>query len=206
MRTPALLACAITLVAATASPVQSQSAQRWSLQVSGLSVGAQGDAYEGLSRGNGFEAQVRLTPSVWSFGVGLQFSSHSIEFEDGTPEDVTLTGLFIEPRRIIDVGSSTFAPYLSGRLSFLQQAIEVDLGGGTTVSASASGAQVNGGGGVLFRLSPRVNLDVGATYGLINFGDVEVSASGLGSTTVEGSSGTGRNLVLRLGLAIGLGK
>lgn len=205
MRTPALLACAITLVATTASRVESQSAQRWSLQFSGLSVGAQGEAYEGLSRGNGFEAQVRLTPSVWSFGAGLQFSSHSIDF-DGTPEDVTLTGIFIEPRRVIDVGSSSFAPYVSGRLSFLQQAIDLDVGGGTTVSASASGAQINGGGGVLFRLSPRVNLDVGATYGLINFSDVEVSASGLGTVTVEGSSGTGRNLVLRLGLAIGLGR
>ena len=54
------------------------------------------------------------------------------------------------------------------------------------------------------RLSPRVNLDLGATYGLINFSDVEVDVAGLGKTKVEGTSGNGSNLVLRAGLAIGL--
>lgn len=206
MRLTTLSVFGVTLVLTIGSAADAQSAQRWSLQFSGITVGAQGEAYEGLSSGIGGEAQVRLTPSVWSFGAGLQFSAHTVAFDDGSEEDVTLTGLFIEPRRILDVGSSSFAPYVSGRLSFLQQAIEVDAGGGTTVSATASGAQVNAGGGVLFRLSPRVNLDLGATYGLINFGDVEVSATGLGSTVIEGTSGTGRNLVLRLGLAIGLGK
>ncbi|MCC6318248.1 MAG: outer membrane beta-barrel protein [Gemmatimonadaceae bacterium] len=182
-----------------------QSAQRWSIQVSGLSVGAQGEAYEGLSGGIGLEAQVRLTPSVWSFGAGVQSSAHDLEFDDGSKETVTLAGVFFEPRRILDVGSSTFAPYLSGRVAFLQQSIDVDVQG-TSVSASASGAQLNGGGGVLFRLSPRVNLDLGATYGLINFGDVEVNIPGVGNTKVEGSSGSGSNFVVRLGLAIGLGK
>lgn len=190
---------ALTLSAAGA---QGQSAQRWSLQVSGLSVGVQGEAYEGLSQGIGLEAQVRVTPSVWSFGAGLQYSSHDIDI-DGIPETVALAGAFIEPRRIFDTGSSTFAPYVSARLAFLQQSIDMNIGG-TAVSASTSGAQINGGGGVLFRLSPRVNLDLGATYGLINFGDVEVDVPGYGRTTVDGTSGSGRNLVLRVGMAVGL--
>ncbi len=206
MRRPLIFLSAVTFIAATASTTHAQSAQRWSLQVSGIGVGVQGEAYEGLSSGPGLEAQVRLTPSVWSFGLGLQASTHSIDLGDGSSEDVALAGIFLEPRRVIDVGSSTFAPYVSARLSFLQQSLELDAGNGSTVSASASGAQINGGGGLLFRLSPRVNLDLGATYGLINFGDVVVSATGLGTVTVDGSSGTGRNLVMRLGLAIGLGK
>jgi hypothetical protein len=181
---------------------QGQSAQRWSLQVSGISVGVQGEAYEGLSQGLGLEAQVRLTPSVWSFGAGVQYSAHDADFE-GTTETVSLAGAFIEPRRILDVGSSTFAPYVSARLAFLQQSIDMTIDG-YDVSATASGAQVNGGGGVLFRLSPRVNLDLGATYGLINFGDVEVEIPGFGRSTVEGTSGNGRNLVIRVGLAVGL--
>ncbi len=204
---PMRLAHALAALAVVGVPVASlsaQSAQRWSIQASAISVGAQGEAYEGLSGGAGIEAQVRLTPSIWSFGAGFQFSTHTLDF-GGDTEDVTLTGVFIEPRRILDMGSEKFAPYISARLSFLQQALEVPVNG-TTISASASGTQVNGGGGILFRLSPKVNLDVGATYGLINFGDVEVSAAGLGSTTVEGSSGSGSNLVLRLGVAIGLGK
>jgi hypothetical protein len=194
---------AAALAIAVSLPLQGQSAQRWSIQASAIGVSAQGEAYEGLSAGAGIEAQIRLTPSIWSFGAGFQFSMHTVDL-GGTAEDVTLTGLFIEPRRIIDLGKN-YAPYLSARLSFLQQAIEVPVTGGT-VSASASGAQVNGGGGVLFRMSPRVNLDLGATYGLINFGDVELSATGLGTTTIEGTSGSGSNLVLRVGLAIGLGK
>lgn len=183
--------------------VQAQSAQRYSVQASGIFVGTFGEAYDGLKSGPGVEAQFRVTPGAWSFGFGVQGSMHSLEGVDLGSEDVTLAGVFFEPRRVIDVGSSQFAPYVAGRLAFLQQSIDVDVNG-TTVSATASGAQVNGGGGVLIRLSPRVNLDLGATYGLINFGDVEVDIAGVGRTTVEGTSGNGSNLVLRAGLAIGI--
>jgi hypothetical protein len=192
-------------MALAAMPAAGQSAQRWSLQVSGISVGAQGDAYDGLSNGTGVEMQVRLTPSLWSFGAGFQYSMHTFDDAAIGEQDVTLTGVFFEPRRVFDVGSSSYAPYLSARISVLQQAADFNIQG-TTVSASATGTQVNGGGGVLLRLSPRVNLDLGATYGLINFADVEVSIPGFGTQVVEGSSGNGSNLVLRVGLAIGLGK
>ncbi len=199
-----LVALAATAVlAALPATAHAQSAQRYSVQASGLFVGTFGEAYDGLSSGPGVEAQFRVTPSAWSFGFGVQASSHS--FDDATlgADDISLAGVFFEPRRVVDVGSSQFAPYLSARLAFLRQSLDIDVNG-TAVSASASGAQINGGGGVLIRLNPRVNLDLGATYGLINFGDVEVDIAGIGRTTVEGSSGNGSNLVLRAGLAIGL--
>jgi hypothetical protein len=173
------------------------------VQASGIFVGTFGEAYDGLKNGPGFEAQFRITPSAWSFGFGIQGSAHSFDDEVLDSESVTLAGVFFEPRRVIDVGSSQVAPYVSARLAFLQQSLDLDING-TTVSASANGAQVNGGGGILVRLSPRVNLDLGATYGLIRFGDVEVDIAGVGRTTVEGSSGNGSNLVLRAGVAIGL--
>jgi opacity protein-like surface antigen len=162
-----------------------------------------GDAYEGLKSGPGLEAQFRITPSVWSFGFGVQGSAHSFDDVDLGNEDVTLAGLFFEPRRVLDVGSGRVAPYVSARLAYLRQSLDIDVEG-TKVSASASGAQINGGGGVLVRLSPRVNLDLGATYGYIRFGDVEVDVEGFGSTKVDGTSGNGSNLVLRAGFAIGL--
>jgi hypothetical protein len=193
-------ALALILVPAAA---RAQSAQRYSVQASGLFVGTFGQAYDGLKSGPGFEAQFRITPSAWSFGFGIQGSTHSLEDVDLGNQDVTLAGVFFEPRRVIDVGSSQFAPYVSARLAFLQQSISFDVSG-TKIDASASGAQINGGGGVLVRLSPRVNLDLGATYGLIKFGDVEVDISGVGKTKVSGSSGNGSNLVLRAGVAIGL--
>lgn len=197
------LAAAALVVLAAPAAVQAQSAQRYSIQASGLFVGTFGEAYDGLKAGPGIEAQFRITPSAWSYGFGLQGSSHSFDDAVLGDESVTLAGLFFEPRRVIDVGSSQFAPYVSARVAFLQQSLELTING-TKISADASGAQVNGGGGVLIRLSPKVNLDLGATYGLIHFGDVKVDVAGVGNTTVEGSSGNGSNLVLRAGLAIGL--
>ena len=198
------LAGAAALVACLAPRgVQSQSAQRYSVQASGLFVGTFGKAYDGLKSGPGFEAQFRVTPSAWSFGFGVQGSTHKFDDPALGNETVNLAGVFFEPRRVIDLGSSQVAPYLSARVAFLRQSIDFTVNG-STVSANASGAQVNGGGGVLVRISPRVNLDLGATYGLIKFGDVKVDVSGAGSTVVAGSSGNGSNLVMRVGLAVGL--
>lgn len=196
-------AAAALVVLAAPTMVQGQSAQRYSVQASGLFVGTFGEAYDGLKAGPGFEAQFRITPSAWSYGFGIQGSSHSFDDQSLGSESVTLAGIFFEPRRVVDVGSSQFAPYVSGRVAFLQQSLDVTYNG-TKVTADASGAQFNVGGGVLVRLSPKVNLDLGATYGLIHFSDVKVDIAGVGNTTVDGSSGNGRNLVLRAGLAIGI--
>ena len=52
-----------------------------------------------------------------------------------------------------------------------------------------------------------MNLDLGATFGAIHFADVKADVPGLGSQTFDtGSAGNGQNLVLRVGLAVGLGK
>lgn len=193
------LLVAVGLVAVPA--LHAQSAQRFSIQGSGLFVGMSGDAYEGMDAGPGAELQIRYTPSVWSFGLGYQYSTHGVDV-DGFDDDVTLSGAFFEPRRTFDVGSATYAPYASARLAVLKEAIDFDAGG-ESYSASATGTQINIGGGVLFRISPRVNFDLGATFGIINFGDVEVTVPGMGTATV-GEGGSGQNFVLRAGIAIGL--
>jgi hypothetical protein len=212
VRRCSLLAAAVcggVLASPLAGPLAAQSAQRVSIQASGLYVGAYGDAYEGLKPGAGGEAQLRYTPSVWSFGIGGQLSTHDLDGQGFEGQQVKLTGIFFEPRRVIDVGSTVVAPYISARFAYLRQSIDFSLTNGretVSVEAKASGSQVNAGGGLLFRMSPRVNLDLGATFGMIRFGDVEVNVPGGGNTTVDGSSGTGQNLVIRAGLAIGLGK
>ena len=203
VRASHLVGTALLVLLASPLVTQAQSAQKYSVQLSGIFVGTFGEAYDGLKPGPGFEAQFRYTPSAWSYGFGIQGSSHKFDDPDLADQTVTLAGVFIEPRRVIDVGSSQVAPYLSGRLSFLQQSIDLDFNG-TKVSASASGAQVNGGGGILVRLSPKVNLDLGATYGLIKFGKIEVTVPGQGSTKIDGTSGNGSNLIVRAGLAIGI--
>ena len=192
------LAALAVLVATGSRAAAAQSAQQWSLQGSALAVIPSGSAYEGLNSGVGLEAQVRYTPSALSWGFGVQYSSHNVDL-GGSSESVSLTGPFVEPRYVLDIGRASFAPYVSARLAYLRQHLQVQ-----GISASAGGTQLNVGGGVLLRLTPRLNLDAGATYGMINFGDVEVSSGGQ-RVTVDGSSGTGQNLVLRAGLAVGLG-
>ena len=101
-------AAMLQLVALT--PIAAQSAQKWSVQASGLYVGMFGKAYEGLKAGPGFEAQVRYTPSVWSFGFGGQASQHDFKDTELQGKKVTLAGAFFEPRRVLDVGSAKYAP------------------------------------------------------------------------------------------------
>lgn len=199
--TPLLSGLLVAVGLAAVPALHAQSAQRFSIQGSGLFVGLSGDAYDGMNAGPGAEIQLRYTPGLWSFGLGYQYSTHGVD-NDAFDNDVSLSGAFFEPRRTFDVGSTSYAPYASARLAVLKEAIDFDADG-TSYSASATGTQINVGGGVLFRISPRVNLDLGATFGVINFGDVEVNVPGFG-TVVAGEGGSGQNFVLRAGIAVGL--
>ncbi|HET9066090.1 MAG TPA: outer membrane beta-barrel protein [Gemmatimonadales bacterium] len=197
MRTIITALTAVVLLPSLA-PVQAQSAQRFSAQGSVLYVSPSGDAYEGLGSGAGFEAQLRYTPSAFSVGLGYQRSSHNIDLDGFPDETAAISGVFLEPRYVIDVGSGSYAPYIAARLALLSQSVDVE-----GLKASASGTQLNLGGGVLLRLTPRINLDLGATYGAIDFDDVEVSYEGQ-TVTIPDSGGSGKNFVLRAGLTIGL--
>jgi len=196
----------LVTLAAVSTPVAAQSAQRWSVQVSGIAVGVFGNAYEDLATGYGGELQVRLTPSLWSYGLGVQSSVHDLTTLAG--QTVSLTGLFFEPRRVFDVGSAKYAPYLAARFSYLEQSADItqQTGGTGTALLAASGFQGNIGGGVLVKLTPRVNLDLGLTLGAIRFGDATLTVNGQPAGSFTGTSGTGQNAVVRAGVAIGLGK
>lgn len=169
---------------------EAQTAQRFSLQVSGLGSMPFGGGLSEISLGPGFEAQVRYNPSAFSIGAGFDITFHTV---DGTDTDVTLTGGFIEPRYVIYVGSDRLAPYLSARGAVSQT--EVDDG---TETATATGFTLNGGGGLLLVLGSRANIDIGATLGYKDVGEAEFS-------TGIFDLGTGSNLILRLGIAFGLG-
>jgi hypothetical protein len=209
-RTVATL-CAMILAATTApATTRAQSAQALSIQVSGLYAALFGEAYESFQAGPGFEAQLRYTTTTgWSFGAGFQRTSHEIDFGDDEvnsfDQDVSLAGPFFEPRYTFVVGAGTTAfPYVSGRLSLLQQKVSLtDDAVGLDVSGSASGLNANVGGGVLIRMSSRVNLDLGLTYGYTNFQDFTIRDRTTGES-FTGPSGSGTNVVARVGLAIGL--
>lgn len=189
-----------------------QSAQKWSLQASLFSSILTGDnpIFQNVDPGAGFEFQARWTPSLFSLGAGFQWTTHKQNLLSDTPNVVgdpntTLNGFFLEPRYVILVGSNTIAPYVSARVAFLRQTTSADFqtaNGIVTLNASADGVGVNGGGGLLFRLGGRVNLDLGATFGFASFGDFVTTVDG---TEIDrAGSSTGQNFALRLGMAVGL--
>lgn len=188
----------LLLVAAGApsTGLEAQSAQPISFQVSGLFNGVFGDAFTGLQDGLGAEAQIRYTPSALSIGAGFQYTSHNLE---GRLDDARLYGGFVEPRYRIHAGSNSVAPYLSARFSLLEVGFS-----DRNLALSSSFIQINGGGGLLFRLGSRVNLDLGATYGYNRLGEGELTNESSG-TEVPVESSSGSNIVLRLGFAVGLG-
>jgi len=177
-----------------------QTAQRFSVQASGLYMNLFGDAFDGIERGLGGEAQLRFTPSALSIGAGFQYTDHNTVEIPGTSSTFHLYGGFLEPRYVIDVGSQTVAPYVSARFSILFQESKEVSGTAQEFETSATGLTLNGGGGVLFRLGPRLNLDLGSTFGYTRFGDYES-----GGETFDDTDTSGSNVVVRIGLALGLG-
>ena len=195
--TTVVLVCAAVIHAPASA--SAQSAQRFSLQASGLYASLSDKAFEELGGGIGFEAQLRYNPSAFSIGAGLQYTRHGWDDEFFGEQTLLLFGGFLEPRYVFDIKSNRAAPYISGRLSYVRATLDVaDVG-----SLETNGAQINVGGGFLIRLSPKVNLDIGATYGRVDFGDITIKVDGDES---KADGGDGGNLVLRIGLAFGFGK
>jgi len=195
MRRAGRLVISLALVALLSADLQAQSAQAISLQVSGLYNGVFGNAFNGLQDGVGGEAQIRYTPGAFSVGAGFEYTRHGL---DNVMEDAELYGGFVEPRYRIHTGSNVLAPYVSARFSLLA----VGFTGGE-LSTDSNFIQLNGGGGLLYRLGPRINLDFGATYGYNRLGSGTLKRNGATLRTFDSSSGA--NAVVRLGLAVGIG-
>src|SRR5687767_793451 len=169
-----------------------------SIQASALYENVYGDAAqwrvdEALPAGYGVEGQIRYTPSALSFGGGVQWATHSWT-DSGGDSNLSLLGVFLEPRYVLPA-TDRIGPYLSARLALTKLTLKIadeEIG-------TATGQTLNGGGGILFSISPNLALDVGATFGYTNFGDLENNGSPTGLKT-----GKGTNLIARIGLAIGL--
>lgn len=166
-----------------------QSAQMVSLQFSGLGMYPFGGEMSNIDVGAGWEAQIRLNPSAFSIGGGIENTFH----KRLTGQDMTFLGGFLEPRYVLDIGSDNAVMYVSGRVALSQVKIET-----ANDEDTSTGYTLNGGGGLLFRLSDRVNLDAGATLGYKDLGEVLLN-------NIDIDLGSGANVVFRVGLAIGLG-
>ena len=184
------LAGALFLAALLPAGAAGQSAQMLSFQFSGLGMYPFGGEMSRVDVGAGWEAQLRLNPSAFSIGAGAEQTFH----KRVTGHDIVLLGGFVEPRYVLDIGSDNAVMYLSARGAVSQVKLSRGSFQGTgTVEGTSTGFTLNGGGGLLFRLSDRVNLDAGVTVGFKKLGTI-------GSVDL----GTGANAVGRLGLAIGV--
>lgn len=196
----------LALAALGTGSLAAQSAQRLSIQISALSATVFGDEFEGWGSGIGFEGQLRYTHSAFSIGGGWQQTDHTLDEDEidlsGYDVSLTLSGPFIEPRYVLPTGSSSMAPYVSGRLSLLRESGSIG-DGFDEFTFKATGVTLNAGGGVLIRASDRINIDVGATYGYTSFGEATLEGGGF-SETFESSSGS--NVILRVGVSIGVGR
>jgi hypothetical protein len=153
------------------------------------------DVFIGLQTGVGGEAQFRYTPGALSLGAGFQFTIHPLEERT---DNARFYGGFVEPRYRIHAGSNVVAPYVSARFAVLKIGFS-----GEDLSLSSTFLELNGGGGILVRVGPRVNLDLGATLGYDHLGE-GILTSHVGHTAVPVESSSGSSLVAHLGLAIGL--
>ena len=211
MRRLASLCAAAVWTVAGAAALPAQTAQPISVQLSVLYEGLSGDAFEDVRPGAGFEAQLRYTRGAWSVGLGYQTVRHAYRycyFAGSTgcirevEGDIDGSGVFFEPRYVFDAGSDVFAPYVSGRFSIVRQ----NDSGDPEFDFSFTGSSANGGGGVLVRVTPRVNFDAGATFGYTQFSKYRAVDKETGEV-ITGSAGgqSGSNFVLRAGVAIGIG-
>jgi opacity protein-like surface antigen len=210
-RTRVAKACAVALFAAAVLLGQPQVAsgqmgQRLSIQASALRADVFGDQFSTFDAGLGFELQARYTPGVVSWGGGVQYTIHgdSEAEADGHDPDIKLLGIFVEPRYVLDIGGESAAPYLSARVAFAQFDVRVDFSDGDVLTFTSTGVTLNVGGGLLVRLGPRVNLDVGATAGFNRYQPTDGDTAFGEPFDMELGSGT--NLVMRVGLAVGLGR
>jgi hypothetical protein len=169
--------------------LRAQTAQALSIQFSGLYQKIMVTKNEGMGNGPGAEIQLRYTAGALSIGVGGDYFHRTSE--DGGDGSVNLVGVFLEPRYVFDIGSEAFAPYLSARAGIARGTESFDAVGAQE-STTSTATVINGGGGVLTRLSARSNLDLGATYGTSMF------------KPGGGIRGTSQNLIFRVGFSFGL--
>ncbi len=147
---------ALAALLALAAPARAQSLQHWSVQGSAAVI-APVSLPEGLDSdiGLGFDAQLRYTFSRWSLGAGYQRS----DVYRATASDLTiaLSLGFLEPRYVA-FASTPVAGYLAGRFGAGQLVCSRDR------CDNDWHVVAGGGGGLLFKLSNRLSLDLGGQY------------------------------------------
>ncbi len=170
-------------------------AQSFSFSGSGLYATLNGSDFAGINAGLGVDLQLRYhAKGGVSVGGGFQYTSHGI---DGFSEKYGVSAFFGEVRYAFErAASPSLTPYLGARIALAHYGIS---SGGSELKAN--GTAFGPTGGLLVRLNPTTQLDVGVAWFSIHFGDAELDGSTQPDTKSSGSA-----LALRVGVAFGFGK
>ncbi len=133
----------------------------------GLSAGFNvraGGSSGGIQNAMGYESYLRYGAPFGLFVLGgIHISSHEI---DGASPTYRLISFFLEPRFVALKLSSRWAPFVSGRLALVKEAVDQ-----TRARFRASGYSLGGGAGALFHLTPQVALEGSFNVGVAKLND-----------------------------------
>ncbi len=133
----------------------------------GLSAGFDvqaGGSSGGIQNAVGYESYLRYGAPFGLFVLGgIHISKHEI---DGASPPYRLTSFFLEPRFVALKLSSRWAPFVSGRLALVKEAVD-----SRGAKFRASGHSLGGGAGALFYLTPQAALEVSFSVGVAKLND-----------------------------------
>jgi opacity protein-like surface antigen len=151
-----------------------------------------GADYDFVRGGYGFDVQLRVAGGSLSLGVGYARTSHDLP---DIKEDIHVGTFFAEPRVAFALPTTRVTPYVAARVGRATQKLEVG-----TDDAKWNGWSYGAGGGLLIRVAPTVDVDLGTLLTRLSFGDVKFNG-----TTQPDSKIQATTLALRAGLSIGFG-
>ncbi len=171
------------------------SAQSFSFSAGGIYAALNGSDFDGINAGVGGDLLLRYhAASGFSIGGGVQYTSHGI---DGIDPNFGVTGFFADARYAFERKlSASITPYVGARVVLASYNVSQS---GTSVKAS--GTAFGPGAGMLVRLSPAAQLDLGVLWLSVHFGDAKVNGA-----TQSGTKSSGSSLALRAGVVFGFGK
>ena len=170
-------------------------AQSFSFSAGGIYAALNGSDFDGINAGLGVDGQLRYhTRGGVSVGAGIQYTSHGI---DGFDPNFGVRAFFADFRYSFEnASSSSITPYIAARGALAHYG--VSQGGN---SATANGTAFGPAGGMLIRLAPTMQLDVGIVWYSVHFGNISANGTEQPDTKSSGSA-----LALRAGVAFGFGK
>lgn len=181
-----------------ASAAEAQGQQVVSIQAAAVHQRLHGAAYRDMTPGYGAEAQLRVARGAMSLGSGVQYTLHSPRRDDPWAQ-VWFAGLFIEPRLVLSTGRKRVTPFVSGRIAFLEEQLDLE-----TADGSSRGFTAGGGGGLLIRLGARVHGEIAGTLSMGRFRPFDIHYWGGGGVRGPGPSGVGTSVALRAGIGTGI--